>query len=127
MMDEIKREEKIAYIQIPEQFYEQMKTFEATVQTVLNYGNSYRKLNVAICGNCTHLHTERKSTGTYTFTVVYHCGLLSETKYEKGIRSTVYKSIAIDGWCGHHQYEMEEESQCQKKKTCLNLQMKEIC
>jgi hypothetical protein len=102
--------EKIAYIQIPEQFYEQMKTFEATVQTVLQYGNSYRKLNVAICGNCTHLHTERKSTGTYSSELIYRCGLLAETKYEKGIRSTVYKTIAIDGWCGHHQYEVEEES-----------------
>lgn len=109
-MSEQTKPDKIAYIQIPEQFYEQMKTFEATVQTVLQLNNSYRKLNVAICGNCTHLHTERKSTGTYSSTLIYHCGLLQETKYEKGIRSTIYKSIEIDGWCGHHQYDLEEES-----------------
>jgi hypothetical protein len=102
--------EKIAYMQIPEQFYEQMKTFESTVQTVIQLNNSYRKLNVAICGNCTHLHTVRKSTGPYSSTTTYRCTLLSETKYENAIRSTVYKSIEVDGWCGHHQYEVEEES-----------------
>lgn len=112
MSEQTKQNEKIAYIQIPEDFDQKMRDFEARIYAMEQLNNSYRKLNVAICGNCTHLHTVRKSTGAYSSEVVYRCGLKSKREFntEKRQVTTKYDTIEIDGWCGHHQYEVEDAS-----------------